>query len=850
MANLRQANLIGEQAASLSRTAERPVAQQDRFGHYRLVRRIGQGGMGAVYEAVRVDDFHQKVALKIIRQGLDSDFTRTRFLQERQTLATLEHPYIARLLDGGEAEDGSPYLVLEFVDGKPITDYCATLDRTARLRLFLKVCEAVEHAHRNLVVHRDLKPANILVTASGDPKLLDFGIAKLLNPGLSGALSQTQTGFAALTPDYASPEQIRGEPITTASDVYSLGVILYQLLTDRKPYTVDTATPLAMDRVICLQPPAQPGLNDELDQILLMALRKEPERRYAGVQRFAEDIERYLDHRPVSARPDSIRYRAKKFARRNWWQIAASATILLAVAGGSAVALREARIAGQRFEQVRHLAHSFVFDYNDDLAKVEGTTAVREKMVRTALEYLDNLSRSSGRDLELQKELAAAYQKVGDAQGFPTRPNLGHTDRALASYRKAAEIHERVAARDPLHRRTMGRFYVDFSHLLGYAGDYPAATRMGESALANLTGIARSQPEDNAVQLELARAWCSLGDFDEETNRNRAALAKFRQCDAIARSAIARERSRQALVTAQGAQERVGTAATSNGNLTEALAAFDQDERLLNELIGREPLSPDFHHYSALLAQFRSMVYFDDNKPNLNDPAQGLKYSREYLEMERQMVACDPSDASSRLSYAIALFRLSYPLRQSDPAAAVAAARESVRVFDAMIAEGKASFLVTSRRGRALRRLAEALLAAHHPQEARDVAAQALTVQRKTAARDSKDIQEASLLALVLVTSAQASDASGDPAAAARFLTEAEGVSAAIYAQSPGELTALIPLARVREEWALHWRLAGDAAQSLHWFDEARRLWSTFPDQNDFVRRQSASVVAIAERRK
>jgi eukaryotic-like serine/threonine-protein kinase len=189
-------DIIGQQAASLGESPTR----QDRYGRYQLVRRIGQGGMGAVYEAVRVDDFHKKVALKIIKQGLDSDLARTRFLQERQVLAGLEHPYIARLLDGGETEDGSPYLVLEFVEGEPITDYCANLDRAARLRLFLKVCEAVEHAHRNLIVHRDLKPANILVTPAGEPKLLDFGIAKLLDPASSNTL----------TPEYASPDGSTG----------------------------------------------------------------------------------------------------------------------------------------------------------------------------------------------------------------------------------------------------------------------------------------------------------------------------------------------------------------------------------------------------------------------------------------------------------------------------------------------------------------------------------------------------------------------------------------------------------------------------------------------------------------
>jgi len=313
----------------------------DRIGRYKIIRRIGQGGMGAVYEGVRIDDYLKKVAVKIIKQEFDSDFARTRFQQERQLLAVLEHPYIARLLDGGESESGSPYLVLELIDGVPISDYCETLDRDARLRLFLKVCEAVEYAHRNLIIHRDLKPGNILVTANGDPKLLDFGIAKLIDP----SATLTQTSMVAMTPDYASPEQVRGSPISTASDVYSLGVILYQLLTGRKPYTLDSITPMEMDRVICQAAPDPPGLGNELDYILMMALRKEPERRYRSVYEFAQDIERYMTLRPVLARPDTALYRARKYIRRQWVAVAWASFAVIALLGGTFQAIRSGRRA-------------------------------------------------------------------------------------------------------------------------------------------------------------------------------------------------------------------------------------------------------------------------------------------------------------------------------------------------------------------------------------------------------------------------------------------------------------------------------------------------------------------------
>ena len=325
-------------AAAIGAVAAHIGSQEDRrIGPYKLIRRVGQGGQGSVYEAVRDDGtFEQRVAIKIVKWDLDSELARERFRQERQILARLEHPYIARLLDGGQTEDGVPYLAMEFVDGEPLTAAAKEWPVKRKLELFLKVCQAVSYAHANLVIHRDLKPANILVSKAGDAKVVDFGIAKLLDP----TATKTQTGFSGLTPDYASPEQIRGLPISIASDVYSLGVVLYQLLTERKPYTVDTSSVLEMDRVICRQPPQPPGLGDELDYILLMALRKEPERRYSTVDRFAEDIERYLTLRPVLARPDSTWYRVRKYVRRQRAGLAWAAIALIALLAGTGQAIR------------------------------------------------------------------------------------------------------------------------------------------------------------------------------------------------------------------------------------------------------------------------------------------------------------------------------------------------------------------------------------------------------------------------------------------------------------------------------------------------------------------------------
>jgi serine/threonine protein kinase len=384
---------------------------------------IGEGGMGTLYRAARADDQYRKqVAIKLVRVGLTTPLAVERFRDERQILANLEHPNIARLLEGGTTEDGVPYVVMELVDGQPIAEFCddhqLTID--ARLNVFLDVCSAVQYAHRRLIVHRDIKPNNILVTREGSPKLIDFGIAKILDPEASDGIDQATTGLRILTPAYASPEQVKGEPITTASDVYSLGVVLYELLTGHAPYRVPLRTPEALARAACEQEPEKPSLavrrtaftteegreevtpetvsasrrsrpgklsaqlGGDLDNIILMALRKEPERRYGSVEQFAEDIRRHLENLPVSAHGDSLQYRARKFAIRHRAGISAAAVAGLALIMGTAVSLREAHLARaeraraeKRFNDVRRLANSLIFEIHDSVSAVPGNTATR-----------------------------------------------------------------------------------------------------------------------------------------------------------------------------------------------------------------------------------------------------------------------------------------------------------------------------------------------------------------------------------------------------------------------------------------------------------------------------------------
>jgi serine/threonine protein kinase len=464
-----------------------------RIGVYQIVEEIGHGGMGEVYRAVRADgQYTKEVAIKLVRGGYDSRFVLERFLNERQILASLDHPNIARLLDGGTTDDGIPYLVMELIEGERIDSYCddRKLSITERLQLFQQVCGAVQYAHQRLVIHRDLKPGNILVTGEGVPKLLDFGIAKIFDP--SGAAAET-TLARPMTPEYASPEQIRGEPITTASDVYSLGVVLYQLLTGRLPYPGDTVSSHELARTICDTDPSRPStvvlkprmvrsgdtittLNPEqvsslregspaklkrrlagdLDDIVLMALRKEPQRRYASVEQLAEDIRRHVAGLPVAATKGSWNYRAGKFVARHKAGVAATAVILLAIVAGVAATVREARIADanakraeKRFNDVRKLANSLIFEIHDSIQGLPGATPSRKLLLDRAVEYLDNLSQDAAGDVNLERELGWAYYRLATVQGDTTQSNLGQIHAAEISNRKAMAFFEAVAKANP-----------------------------------------------------------------------------------------------------------------------------------------------------------------------------------------------------------------------------------------------------------------------------------------------------------------------------------------------------------------------------------------------------------------
>jgi serine/threonine protein kinase len=456
-------------------------------GPYRIVRELGRGGMGAVFLAVRSDlGLDKRVALKIVKRGMDSESILRRFVLERQILANLDHPNIARFLDGGTTEDGLPYFVMEYVEGEPITKYCDNndLNTTERLKLFREVCAAVQHAHQNLVVHRDLKPSNILVTPDKTPKLLDFGVAKLLNPDwTTEATEHTASMLRLMTPAYASPEQLRGLPITTATDVYSLGVVLYELLSGHRPFRFKTGWPEEIARVVLTQSPARPSeaatrpnetggaketrsahtnsppvirqaktLRGDLDNIVLKAMHVDQARRYASVQEFSEDIRRHLTGLPVSARADTFTYRTGKFIQRHRAVAAMAAVVVITLLSATIitswqahVARRERAKAEQRFAEQRKLADSLINEVQTSLKGVASSMPTQRLLAQKSLEYLNNLAKDAGDNPEFLGELASAYRNLGYLQAWTLQDNPS----AVATYQKAIDLCRRRLALEP-----------------------------------------------------------------------------------------------------------------------------------------------------------------------------------------------------------------------------------------------------------------------------------------------------------------------------------------------------------------------------------------------------------------
>jgi len=494
------------------------------IGPYQLMEVIGAGGMGTVYRAQRSDeDFSHQVAVKIIASPVSQIDTARRFKAERQILASLRHPHIVTLLDGGVTDASHAYLIMEYVDGVSITRYCRDhqLSLPNRLQLFRLVCSAVHYAHRHSVVHRDLKPANILVTAEGVAKVLDFGVAKLLDQPLPPGGTSTGLATGPLTPNYASPEQLRGLPVTSSSDVYALGVLLYELLSDRRPYETE-GKPLdeIMRLVVDTDPPrpsARPSestlpypalrLKGDLDAIVLKAMAKDPDLRYGSAEELSEDIKRFLTGVPVIAQEPSFAYLGRKLALRHKAVFITSAISLLLVVGAlvfalwqAGVATAEKRRAEARFAELRQLANALIFEIHDAVAPLPGSTAVRRTIIARALGYLERLAKDADQDVALRLELARAYIQIGKVQGIPGAANLGDREGAISSFRTAQALIEPLTKVDRPSADVVDGF-VEATRRLSetlteMVGHRDEAIREAEKAVAIADGYYRLLPAD------------------------------------------------------------------------------------------------------------------------------------------------------------------------------------------------------------------------------------------------------------------------------------------------------------------------------------------------------------------
>ncbi len=546
------------------------------IGAYKLTSKIATGGMGAVYRAARVDgQFEQEVAVKIVKRGMDTDEIFRRFVHERQTLANLNHPNIARLIDGGVTESGRPYLVMEFIAGIPIDEFVAshTLNFPARLALFRTVCDAVRFAHQNLVVHRDLKPSNILVTPDGVPKLLDFGIAKVLKEG--SRLDQTYTSPAErlLTPEYASPEQIRGQIVTTSTDVYSLGVILYELLVGTRPYSLASRTTAELERVVCEQTPPLPStvspsnaraLRGDLDTIITTAMRKEPHRRYASVEALLADLDRFVNGFPILARPDTLAYRASKFIRRN---TLACALTSVAAAGIGIYIAQSIRVKHQRDEaySARDQSEAITAFLSQMLRPPAPIARGRETRVADVLDHALIQADSELSDRPLVH--AAVESSIGR-----TWLELGEITQAETSVRDA--LARREALLPPGHH-DIAESKLDLAEVLFRKEDFDGAARLATEAL---NSHRRLRGEAN---LDTARCYNTLGAIHRAMSQLDDAEADHRTALRIRQEIMKRSTGAEHAQAELDAAESLNNLAVVRRLKGDALEAIERLEQAL-----------------------------------------------------------------------------------------------------------------------------------------------------------------------------------------------------------------------------------------------------------------------------
>jgi eukaryotic-like serine/threonine-protein kinase len=664
------------------------------LGPYRLVRELDSGGMGVVYLAVRSDDhYFQVVAIKMIRKGHDSPELVHRFRMERQMLATLNHPGIGTILDGGETEDGRPFIVMEYVEGQPITlaSKSRGLSIRQRIELFQSVCSSVHYAHQKLIIHRDIKPSNVMVTPDGMVKLIDFGISKPLAPQLVlSDSSPTVTSVRRMTPDYASPEQIQGKQLTTATDIYSLGVLLFELLTDSRPYTLSNLPAVVADRVVSEQsgkkPSSAPGissaarkeLSGDLDRIVLKAMDLDPSRRYPSVQHLNEDLLRYLTGKPISARKKTPTYVLSKFVQRHTAAVLTACTIAIVLSCLVLLYLKQSRAVDRRVKEVRTLADSAISDMTDKLQHSSASTETQAALFQSALSYLGELRKTTGNDPRLLLELSKAYVRVGDLEGSPLVANLGNSGTAVTSYREASRTAIEAHARMPGDESTQAviETYQRLGGIESFLGNLREANDNYQQALTWARKFWQQKPDDPIRKRLLATSYAGIGDVNlSGLSPDKALENYFMAFQVFGNGPSGVEDHDRMLIGFY-----LGKASTLNelGKQSEALENNRKAVALAEVLAQQFPTSLPARRALFLAYEDLILPLAGRDALNVSDSSHAQVYARKGLTIALMLVGVDSKNAQAQFDLARAYTSMGDAFRQSNPDIASTWYRKSI----------------------------------------------------------------------------------------------------------------------------------------------------------------------------
>jgi non-specific serine/threonine protein kinase/serine/threonine-protein kinase len=656
---------------------------------FHLIRKLGEGGMGQVWLAEQTFPVRRQVALKMIKAGMYDEAVVERFQSERQSLAIMEHPAIAKVFDAGTTPQGQPYFVMEYVPGLPITEYCDRKKLTIRnrLELFIETCEGVQHAHQKAIIHRDLKPANILVVEVDGkpvPRIIDFGLAKAAAHPIAGDAVKTQFGNLVGTPGYMSPEQADANvrDIDTRTDVYSLGVVLYVLLSGREPFESKRDQKQQLDELLRRlredEPPrpstrvsgdrhspnaiaearnTEPGqlarmLRGDLDWITMKALEKDRARRYGAPSDLAADIRRHLNHEPVLARPASAAYRSGKFVKRHKFALAVASVFALTMLAGAVAIVREAQIARmqearaeRRFNDVRNLANSLLFDVYDSIQDLPGSTPARRIVADRALHYLDTLSQESAGSPDLERELATAYERVGDVQANPFFANLGDTAGAIQSYRKALHIRLDLAGDHPSapsDQAALVATYMNLGLALENNLDFAAATDAYRKAYAIATTWAVDRKDDPQAQETLAGVCFSLAILLADQGDVAGSLDYYRKSAAI-REAIrggSKAFRNQVQTRLAGVYGYMAGDLSLQGDFASAIALQSKTHAILAAQLAADPQNSQLREFL-----FESEYWTAKYSEQKGDYRQAIANYREAFAGYQKLSTADPRDA-------------------------------------------------------------------------------------------------------------------------------------------------------------------------------------------------------------